>query len=134
VLSSPSVLLPSPNPTSNPLLWWSSDTVKAQYPRLHQMALDFLTIPGVLPLCSIRPIAHSRSLATAVSVEREFSRARYVIPYTRNRLSALSIVCWQMGRVGLDSPELLGKSCAMSDPADFDSSEFRARGCSSIPL
>jgi len=54
------------------LKWWVEN--KYVYPKLHRMALDYLSIP-----------------ATSTSVERVFSQGRHLLPFARNSLSPSSI-------------------------------------------
>lgn len=56
----------------DPLGWWVDN--KHVYPKLHRMALDYLSIP-----------------ATSTSVERVFSQGRHLLPFSRNSLSPSSI-------------------------------------------
>ena len=56
----------------DPLKWWVDN--KYVYPNLHQMALDYLSIP-----------------ATSTSVKHVFSQGRHLLPFARNSLSPSSI-------------------------------------------
>ncbi|KDR67829.1 hypothetical protein GALMADRAFT_146839 [Galerina marginata CBS 339.88] len=56
---------------TDPIRWWY--VRKTTYPRLHRMALDYLTIP-----------------ATSVDVERVFSQGRLLLSHVRSRLSVQS--------------------------------------------
>jgi hypothetical protein len=63
------------------------------YPRLHRMALDYLTIPGVYHMQSSTNsglISLVWKLATSVDVERVFSQGRIVLSHLRSRLSVQS--------------------------------------------
>jgi hAT family C-terminal dimerisation region len=56
----------------DPLKWWVAN--RHVYPKLHRMALDYLSIP-----------------ATSTAVERVFSQGRQLLSFTRSRLRASSI-------------------------------------------
>jgi hypothetical protein len=74
-----------PEYVDNVTAWWLSK--RAIYPRLSQMALDYLTIPGeyfAFNSC----LATEILLATSVDVERVFSRGRLILSHVRNRLSS----------------------------------------------
>ena len=47
-----------PEHVSNVLAWWYER--RAVYPRLHRMALDYLTIPGVWHPTSLKYLTNSR--------------------------------------------------------------------------
>jgi hypothetical protein len=71
----------------DPLAWWSKNRVL--YPRLSQMALDYLSIPGMCIMTS--PIVDlATPTATSVDVERVFSKGRLVLSHVRNGLSVQS--------------------------------------------
>ncbi|KDR66669.1 hypothetical protein GALMADRAFT_1141875 [Galerina marginata CBS 339.88] len=57
---------------TDPIRWWYER--KTTYPRLHRMALDYLTIP-----------------ATSVDVERVFSQGRLLLSHVRSRLCQFSL-------------------------------------------
>lgn len=59
---------------------------------MSQMALDYLSIPGMpyLARTSPCPVLTVDSTATSVDVERTFSRGRRLITHVRSRLSAQS--------------------------------------------
>ena len=57
--------------TANPLEWWCREEQRAEYPRLHQMAIDILSVP-----------------AMSDDPERVFSCTRRTISCDRARLSA----------------------------------------------
>jgi hypothetical protein len=58
------------------------------YPRLHRMALDYLSIPGMFSNPNVRGfLDHQFILATSVDVERTFSQGRLLLSHIRNRLS-----------------------------------------------
>lgn len=57
--------------TSTPLEWWCREEQRIEYPRLHQLAIDVLSVP-----------------AMSDDPERVFSCARRTIPRDRSRLSA----------------------------------------------
>jgi hypothetical protein len=65
--------------------WWQGK--RQSYPRLSQMALDYLSIPGKCSFHNLTYILMS-FLATSVDVERVFSRGRLMLTHTRSRLSA----------------------------------------------
>jgi hypothetical protein len=89
----------------NPIQWWYEK--RKAYPRLHRMALDFLSIPGLLSHPSSGPSHSSNSLATSVDVERLFSRGQPVLSHTRSRLSVAStraLLClgsWSLMELGM---------------------------------
>jgi len=56
----------------NPLKWWIDN--KYVYPNLHQMALDYLSIPAI-----------------SISVKCVFSQGHYLLPFAHNSLSPSSI-------------------------------------------
>jgi hAT family C-terminal dimerisation region len=57
-----------------PTQWWCQGTQRSRYPRLHRMALDFLSIPPM-----------------SDAPERTFSCARRTIPWSRAKLKARNI-------------------------------------------
>ncbi|KAJ6437990.1 putative AC transposase [Purpureocillium lavendulum] len=65
---------PRPMTTNTPLEWWCREEQRMEYPRLHQMALDMLSVP-----------------AMSDDPERVFSGARRTISWDRARLSADTI-------------------------------------------
>ncbi len=77
-----------PVAVNNPIKWWIKH--RQEYPRLARMALDYHTIPGTNVSRHYLFRSHT-STATSVNVERAFSRARRLIGWERNRLSAQSI-------------------------------------------
>jgi hypothetical protein len=72
----------------DPLKWWWEH--RRTYPTLSHMALDYLSIP-----CEyFDPHFNCRltdCMATSVDVECAFSGGRWLLSFTRNRLSAESI-------------------------------------------
>jgi hypothetical protein len=62
---------PRPMTTSTPLEWWCREEQRIEYPRLHQLAIDVLSVP-----------------AMSDDPERVFSCARRTISWDRARLSA----------------------------------------------
>jgi hAT family protein len=57
-----------------PIQWWCQEEQRTRYPRLHRMALDFLSIPPM-----------------SDAPERTFSCGRRTIPWTRAKLKARSV-------------------------------------------
>jgi len=79
-----------PKHVENVLLWWFER--KHLYSRLHRMirmALDYLTIPGMISH-SPSPLLTDFHLATSVEVERTFSQERLLLSHVRSRLSVQS--------------------------------------------
>ena len=78
-----------PKHVTDALAWWYAH--KDEYLRLHRMALDYLSIPGmflILNTCNFSsPLIF---LATSVDVERTFSQGRILLSHVRNRLSVQS--------------------------------------------
>ena len=58
-------------PTNNAIKWWLEETQQKQYPNLSQMALDYLSIPGM-----------------SAEAERLFSSAKITLTDRRNRMGA----------------------------------------------
>lgn len=90
-----------------PLIWWQTVGHK-RYPTLHQMALDYLSIP-----------------ATSCECERAFSAAKRTISVDRNRLAPATIEAIQLQkhwlRAGVVNSELISLSKRLSrseDPPD----------------
>ena len=118
-----------PEHVEDVFVWWYER--KHIYPCLHRMALDYLTIPGMLSLISRMFSYHL--LATSVDVERTFSQGRLVLSHVRSRLSVQStraLLClggWsEMGYVSDKDilavailPEVIGEEQALS--LDWDS-------------
>jgi hypothetical protein len=78
-----------PEHVTDALAWWYEH--KHVYPRLHRMALDYLSIPGKLEYLNIRRfLNHELLLATSVDVERTFSQGRLLLSHIRNRLCVQS--------------------------------------------
>ena len=76
-----------PEQVTNICKWWYEKRV--MYPRLHRMALDYLTIPGMqVKLNATQPLL--TKLATSVDVERVFSQGRIVLSHLRSRLQVQS--------------------------------------------
>lgn len=80
-----------PEHVSDALAWWYEH--KHVYPRLHRMALDYLSIPGMF----LNPTTQNTNdhgliffSATSVDVERTFSQGRLLLSHVRNRLSVQS--------------------------------------------
>ena len=71
------------------LQWWYEKC--KTYPRLHRMALDYLSIPGMLFSCYLRAIYSLNYIATSVEVEWLFSCRRLVLSHTQSRLSVASM-------------------------------------------
>jgi len=73
-----------PEHVEDVLLWWYEH--KHMYPCLHQMALNYLTIPGMASLLtflfSCFLITHPS--ATSVDVERTFSQRCLVLSHVRS--------------------------------------------------
>ena len=62
-----------PEHVTDALAWWYEH--KHVYPRLHWMALDYLSIPGKLEYLNIGNfLDHELLLATSVDVEHTFSQ------------------------------------------------------------
>ena len=78
-----------PEYVTDALAWWYEH--KNVYPRLHRMALDYLSIPGTLENLNIGQFLNRQLFsATSVDVERTFSQGRLLLSYIRNRLSVQS--------------------------------------------
>ena len=80
-----------PEHVTDALAWWYEH--KHVYPRLHRMALDYLSIPGVFSnpnTGGFLQVNHELILATSVDVERTFSQGRLLLSHIRNRLSVQS--------------------------------------------
>ncbi len=65
---------PRPMTTRTPLEWWCREEQRIEYPRLHQLAIDVLSVP-----------------AMSDDPERVFSCARRTISWDRSRLTADTI-------------------------------------------
>lgn len=78
-----------PEHVTDAFAWWYQK--RFMYPRLHRMALDYLTIPGEL-ICYYYLIKFLllSQLATSVEVERVFSQGRLLLSHIRSRLSVQS--------------------------------------------
>ena len=112
----------------NPVLWWKDR--QEIYPNLSRMAIDYLTILGT---CSVRPrygvYADPRlaAVATAVDVERIWSKGHLAVSHTRSRLSAQTIrtlLClgaWSM--LGFVKPNDSAKATALKD-LEGDQSDY----------
>ena len=75
-----------PEHVTNALTWWYEH--KHVYPRLHRMALDYLSIPGKLEDLTVGNfLDHQFILATSVDVECTFSQGWLLLLHIRNRLS-----------------------------------------------
>jgi len=71
------------------LLWWHER--KHIYPRLSQMALDYLSIPGKPSFLIVNGVTHlCIPAATSVHVERMFSQGRLLLSHVRSHLSVQS--------------------------------------------
>ena len=68
--------------------WWYEQ--RLVYPRLHHMALDYLTIPGVYITSLLLFLFLLLCLATSVDVERVFSQGRLLLSHVHSRLSVQS--------------------------------------------
>lgn len=78
-----------PESVDNVLLWWHGK--RATFPTLSRMALDYLSIPGVLTSFeSLCTCPNKISSATSTDVERTFSKGRILLSHLRNRLSVQS--------------------------------------------
>jgi hypothetical protein len=77
-----------PEHVDDVFIWWYER--KHVYPRLHRMALDYLTIPGMLMSLLLILSAYQFLSATSVDVERTFSQGRLVLSHVRSRLSVQS--------------------------------------------
>ena len=78
-----------PEHVTDALAWWYEH--KHVYPRLHRMALDYLSIPGTLENLNVGQFLNRQLfLATSVDVERTFSQGRLLLSHIRNRLSVQS--------------------------------------------
>jgi hypothetical protein len=77
-----------PEHVTDALAWWYEH--KHVYPRLHRMALDYLSIPGTFSNPNTRNLDRQFILATSVDVERTFSQGRLLLSHIRNRLSVQS--------------------------------------------
>jgi hypothetical protein len=80
-----------PEHVTDALAWWYEH--KNVYPRLHRMALDYLSIPGMFSNFTTRKYIDYRDefiLATSVDIERTFSQGRLLLSHIRNRLSVQS--------------------------------------------
>jgi hypothetical protein len=79
-----------PEHVTDSVAWWYEK--RFVYPRLHRMALDYLTIPGkfiyIFSSSSQRKLIYQ--LATSVDVERVFSQGRLLLSHIRSRLSVQS--------------------------------------------
>jgi hypothetical protein len=77
-----------PEHVDDVFIWWYER--KHIYPQLHRMALDYLTIPGMMSIpVLLYQLTYSLS-ATSVDVERTFSQGRLVLSHVRSRLSVQS--------------------------------------------
>lgn len=78
-----------PEHVTDPFVWWHEK--RFIYPRLHRMALDYLTIPGEFPfVIYIFSLVLIILLATSVDVERVFSQGRLLLSHICSRLSVQS--------------------------------------------
>src|SRR5277367_3162115 len=78
-----------PEHVTDALAWWYEH--KHVYPRLHRMALDYLSIPGTLSNPNVgKFLDHQFILATSVDVKHTFSQGRLLLSHIRNRLSVQS--------------------------------------------
>jgi len=78
-----------PEHVTDALAWWYKN--RDVYPRLHRMALDYLSIPGKLEYLNVRNIIdHELLLATSVDVEHTFSQGQLLLSHIRNRLCVQS--------------------------------------------
>jgi hypothetical protein len=73
----------------NPLQWWWEK--RKVWPRLSQMALDYLCIPGTLYIQHVVASLKAFITATSTSVEQLFSQGRHLLVFTRNRLLGQTI-------------------------------------------
>ena len=83
-------LTSNPEQVTDVCQWWYERRVA--YPRLHRMALDYLTIPGAyfneVQLSSSNVLIFLVwKLATSDDVEQVFSQGRIVLSHLRSRLS-----------------------------------------------
>jgi hypothetical protein len=108
-----------PENVADPIQWWYEK--RKTYPRLHQMAIDYLTIPGVCLAIRVFIFTHGWQpyIATSVDVERLFSRGRLILSHTRSRLSVLStraLLCLgSWGHLGLVKDEDVEAVAKLSD-------------------
>jgi len=78
-----------PEHVTDALAWWYKH--KHVYPSLHQMVLDYLSIPGKLEYLNVGNfLDHELLLATSVDVERTFSQGRLLLSHIRNWLCVQS--------------------------------------------
>ena len=83
-----SYLSTDPEHVTDALVWWYEH--KHVYPRLHRMALDYLSIPGKFYFSFLLQFLLIIFIATSVDVERTFSQGRILLSHIRNRLSVQS--------------------------------------------
>ena len=79
-----------PKHVTNTLAWWHEK--RFVYPRLHRMALDYLTIPGEFDVFGslVFILTSDFLLATSVDVEHVFSQGRLLLSHIRSCLSVQS--------------------------------------------
>jgi hypothetical protein len=79
-----------PEHVRDAIAWWYEK--RLVYPRLHRMALDYLTIPGKFIYFSSSSQIYLiyQLLATSVDVERVFSQGRLLLSHICSRLSVQS--------------------------------------------
>ena len=75
-----------PEHVTDALAWWYEH--KHVYPCLYQMALDYLSIPGMFSNPNVRKfLNHQFILATLVDVEHTLSQGQLLLLHIRNQLS-----------------------------------------------
>ena len=90
----------------SPLEWWTREEQRIEYPRLHHMAIDILSIP---PLSD--------------DIERAFSGVRRTTTWTRGALHMDTVeiqecLCnWIANELIHDNPEVLEKAMAVAEAA-----------------
>ena len=78
-----------PEHVTDALAWWYKQ--KHVYPCLHQMALDYLSIPGKLEYFNVGNfLDHELLLATSVDVKRTFSQGQLLLSHIHNWLCVQS--------------------------------------------
>lgn len=109
-----------PEPCMDPIKYWAART--GSIPGLARMGLDYATIPGesaCIDSCSDLALTARTLLATAVDVERTFSRGRLLLSHVRSQLSAQTtraLLCvGEWSRLDLLREENLKPAAALPD-------------------
>lgn len=113
----------------NPLEWWTQNA--ELYPTLSCMALDYLSIPGMSESRVFTPTSSRFCaqwfVATAVDVERVFSKGRLCLSHIRNRLSAQTtraLLCvGEWSRLDLIHAEDLNAAATLPDIDEEEESD-----------